>query len=69
MTLYRAAFVTKGGTVRRMTFSVAGGIKAAHAFAQGWELRDDRLDSVQTARDLQRPAFQLQSDLLNQQGA
>lgn len=62
-TLYRAAYLTKGGTVRRMTFSVAGGIKAAHAFAQGWQLADDRLDSVQTVRELQRPAFQLQAQL------
>ncbi len=63
MTLYRALYQTRTGTVRRMTFAHSGGIKAAHVFAAQWELRDDRLESVHTVRPLARPQFDLISEV------
>lgn len=62
-TLYRALYQTRTGQSRHMTFSHSGGIKAAHSFAQAWELRDDKLLAVVTVRALERPAFQLQANL------
>ena len=54
--IYRAVYATKAGIVRRMTFSVAGGIKAAYSFAEQWQLADDALQAVAIVR----PQFQLQ---------
>ncbi len=65
MTLYRALYQTRTGTVRRMTFAHSGGIKAAHRFAESWQLADDRLQAVATVRPLERPQF----DLLTQEAA
>ena len=58
MTLYRAQYATRSGTVRRMTIA-ASSIKEAQRIAAQWELRDDKLQSVCTIRELSRAAFQL----------
>ncbi len=71
MTLYRAHYQTRTGTVRHMTFAHSGGIKDAYAFAQDWECADDTLLYVQTLRPLQNPQYQIatQFDLLTQEAA
>jgi hypothetical protein len=56
--IYRALYHSKAGRVRYMTFAHAGGIKAAHTFAQSWELRDDKLQGVVTVREIARPSLQ-----------
>ncbi len=64
--LYRALYQTRTGTVRRMTFAHSGGIKAAHRFAESWQIEGangDKLIGVATVRPLARPEFQLQSNL------
>lgn len=59
--IYRAKYVTQSGTERRMTFSHSGGIKAAYAFAQSWQIRDERLEYVEWVREAQRPVLELQA--------
>lgn len=54
MTLYRAEYVTKGGTVRRMTLA-ADSIKAAHETAAQWVIDGETLHDVSIIRELARP--------------
>lgn len=58
-TLYRALYQKRTGQSRHMTFSHSGGIKAAHKFAELWQLSDDKLLAVVTVRELARPVYQL----------
>lgn len=60
-TLYRAHYLTKSGTVRRMTLAAAT-MREAWEVAAQWQLRDDRLQAVSTVAQ-RRPPFQLQAQL------
>ncbi len=61
MTLYRALYQTRTGTVRRMTLAAAT-MREAWRIAADWA-GDDRLQAVATVRPLARPEFSLQSNL------
>ena len=60
--IYRAIYLSKSGTVRRMTFRCDLGIRQAHRFAEGWELADDTLQRVEWVRECERPLFELQME-------
>ncbi len=64
MTLYRALYQTRTGTVRRMTLAAAT-MREAWRIAADWQLADDRLQAVATVRPLSPPQF----DLLTQEAA
>ena len=60
MTLYRASYLTKSGTVRRMTLS-APSLRDAWRVAEQWQLADDKLEAVATV-PARRPEFTLQAN-------
>jgi hypothetical protein len=57
MTLYRAQYRTKSGTVRRMTLA-ADSMREAWRISADWQLRDDKLQAVATV-PARRPDFKL----------
>ena len=58
MQLFRAEYRTRTGT-RRMTFSHAS-LPDAERYAAAWAI-DDRLISVETVRECERPELDLQA--------